>query len=86
MKSLLKNYVEKLTLDKFIEFGKSNEINLNTEEYKFILDLVQSNFDDLLQNEDKYLKLIEEKISPKELEKIKDLITEYKQKYKGYLF
>ena len=86
MKSLLKNYIETLTLDKLREFGEKNGINLNDTEYKFILDLVQGNFEDLLVNEDKYLNMIEQEINPTEFKKIKNLFLEYKNKYKGYLF
>ena len=83
---LLKNYIEKLTLDELRSFGEKNGINISLTEYQFILDLVQKNFEDLLQNEDKYLSMIEEKINPTEFKKIKDLYLYYKNRYKGYLF
>ena len=83
---LLKNYIEKLTLDELRSFGEKHDINISNEEYQFILDLVQGNFEDLLNNEDKYLSMIEEKINPQEFIKIKNLYYKYKQKYKGYLF
>lgn len=86
MKSLLKNYIEKLTLDEIREFGQKNGINISNTEYQFILDLVQGNFEDMLQNEDKYLNILEQKINPQEFKKIKNLFLEYKKKYKGYLF
>ena len=86
MKSLLKNYIESLTLNDLRVFEEKNDINLNDIEYKFILDLVQENFEDLLINEDKYFHLLEEKIIPQEFYKIKNLFLEYKNKYKGYLF
>ena len=86
MKSLLKNYIEKLTLDELRSFGQKHGINISQDEYQFILDLVQGNFEDMLNNEDKYLNILEEKINPVEFKKIKDLFLEYKNKYKGYLF
>lgn len=86
MKSLLKNYIEKLTLDELRNFGEKNGINISNDEYKFILDLVQHNYEDILVNEDKYLSLLEEKINPTEFKKIKNLFLEYKNKFKGYLF
>ena len=86
MKNLLKNYIEKLTLDEIREFASKKGINLSDTEYQFILDLIQGNFEDMLQNEDKYLNLLEEKINPQEFQKIKDLYLEYKNKFKGYLF
>lgn len=86
MKSLLKNYIEKLTLDRVKEFAYRNDIKLDDEEFQFILDLVQHNFEDILDNEDKYLSMIEEKINPEEFTKVKSLYLKYKKKYKGYLF
>ena len=86
MKNLLKNYIEKLTLDELRSFGTKHGINISDDEYQFILDLVQENFEDMLQNEDKYLNILEEKINPKEFIKIKNLYLEYKKKFKGYLF
>ena len=85
MKSLLKNYIEKLTLDEIRLFGEKHNINISDTEYQFILDLVQGNFDDLLQNENKYLSIIEQKINPIEFNKIKTLYAKYKEKYKNYL-
>ena len=86
MKSLLKNYIEKLTLDELRAFGEKHDINISDTEYKFILDLVQRNFEDMLVDENKYLNILEERINPKEFEKIKDLYFKYKNKYKNYLF
>ena len=40
----------------------------------------------MLNNEDKYLNMIEDKINPEEFTKIKNLYLKYKEKYKGYLF
>lgn len=86
MKSLLKNYIEKLTLDEIRNFGVKHGINLTDTEYQFIFDLVQENFEDLIQNENKYLDMIESKINPEEFNKIKSLFLEYKNKYGKYLF
>lgn len=86
MNNLLKNYVEKLTLDEIRLFGEKHGINISNDEYQFILDLVQGNLEDMLVNEDKYLNLIEQKINPEEFSKIKSLYLSYKEKYKGYLF
>ena len=63
MKSLIKNYIERLTLDEIREFGIKKGINISDDEYKFILDLVQHNYEDILQNEDKYLGIIEDTYS-----------------------
>ena len=86
MKDLLESILKKLTLDEIKTFGIKHGINLSDTEYNFILDLVQKNFDDLVENENKYLDLIESKINPNEFKKIKQLFLEYKNKYGKYLF
>ena len=86
MKSLLKNYIEKLTINELRNFGNKHGINISDTEYQFILDLVQKNFEDILVNDEKYLNIVEEKINPEEFNKIKNLYLKYKNKYKGYLF
>lgn len=86
MKSLLKNYVEKLTIIDLENFSIKNSINLNTSDLEYILNLLKNNFEDILINDDKYLDLLEKKINKQEFIKIKELYLLYKSKYKGYLF
>lgn len=86
MKSLLKNYIEKLSLNDLINFGEKNDINLSVDDYKFILNLLKDNFDDILRNDNKYLSILESKIDSIEYLKIKNLFLKYKEKYSGYLF
>ena len=86
MKSLIKNYVDKLTIDNLREFALKNDISLNDNELNYLLNLVKNNFEDMLVNEDKYLKLIENNINPKAFIKVKELFLYYKNRYKGYLF
>ena len=86
MKSLIKNYIDLLTIDKLEYFSEKNNINLSYNELEFILNLVKENWEDILINEEKYLKLLENKINKEEYIKIKDLFLYYKNKYKGYLF
>ena len=86
MKSLLKNYIDLLTIDKLKIFTTKNNINLSDNELNYILNLVKENYDDILINEDKYLNNIKENIKEEEFKKIKELYTYYKNKYKGYLF
>ena len=86
MKGLIKNYIENLSLDKLKEFSNKNGFKLTDDELKFILDLVQKNYDDILVNENKYLTILEENINPVEFKKIKELFLYYKNRYKGYLF
>ncbi len=86
MKNLIKNYVDKLTIDNLREFAIKNDINLNQNELEYLLNLVQNNFEDILINEDKYLNLVQNNINSEEFIKVKELFLYYKNRYKGYLF
>ena len=86
MKGLIKNYIDKLTIDKLNEFALKNNINLSYSELEYLLNLTKNNFEDILVNEDKYLKLVENNINNDAFVKIKELYLYYKNRYKGYLF
>ena len=86
MKSLIKNYIDLLTIDKLKEFSINNNINLNDAEILYILNLVKENFDDILKDDTKYLEKLKNNINPIEYEKVKELYLYYKTRYKGYLF
>jgi len=86
MKSLIKNYVDKLTTQNLKEFAVKNDINLNQNELEYLLNLVQNNFEDILVNEDKYLNLVQNNINSEAFIKVKELFLYYKNRYKGYLF
>ena len=86
MINLIKNYINKLSIDKLRVFALKNNINLTDIELKYLLTLVKENFDDILINENKYLNMIKDNININEYEKIKELFLYYKNRYKGYLF
>ena len=86
MNSLLKKYINNLTVDKINEFGIKNDIYLEKEELSFLLELIKTNIDDILVNESKYLDIIKNKVSEDNYIKIKNLFLYYKNRYKGYLF
>ena len=86
MKSLLKNYINLLTIDKLRELGLKNDINLTTQELKYLLNLVKNNYEDILKDDTKYLKELKNNINPSEYIKIQKLYLYYKNRYKGYLF
>ncbi len=86
MNSLLKKYINNLTIEKVNEFGVKNDIYLNNEELSFLLELIKTNIDDILVNDSKYLNIIKNKFSEENYIKIKNLFLYYKNRYKGYLF
>ena len=86
MKSLIKNYIELLSVDKLKEFGSKNNINLTNNELNYLLNLVKNNFEDIMKDDTKYLEDVKNNINPTEFVKIKELYLYYKNRYKGYLF
>ena len=86
MKSLLKNYINMLTIDKLKEFSLKNNINLTNKEFEYLLTLVKNNYEDILKNDTKYLEELKNNINTSEYIKIKELYLYYKNRYKGYLF
>ena len=86
MKSLIKNYVSKLTKEKIDNFAKKHDIYFNDNELNYLLVFIKDNIDDLLKNDKSYLEEIKNNISSINYEKAYKLYTYYKSKYKGYLF
>lgn len=86
MKSLIKNYMDLLTIEKLNEFAIKNDIHLNSTELEFIFNMVKQNWQDILKDETKYLNELQKNINPTDFNKIKNLVIYYKNRYKGYLF
>lgn len=86
MKSLIKNYVSKLTKEKLDGFAKKKDIYLSDNELNFLLDLIKNNIDDILKNDEKYLIKIKNNISTTNYDKLYQVYIYYKNRYKGYLF
>lgn len=86
MKSLIKNYVNKLTKEKIDKFAKKHDIYLSENELNYLLNFIKNNIDDLLKNDEEYLVEIKHNISSDNYSKIFKLYNYYKNKYKNYLF
>ena len=86
MKSLIENYVSTLTVEKLKEFALKNNIHLNQEELEFILNMIKESWNDILNDETKYLEKLKDKLDKDNFNKIKELVLHYKKKYKSYLF
>ena len=84
MKSLIKNYIDLLTVDKLKEFSIKNDINLTNTELEYLLNLVKNNYEDILKDDTKYLEDVKKNVN--EYQKVIDLYLYYKNRYKGYLF
>ena len=86
MKSLIENYIDKLSSDELNNFALKNDINLSDKELKIIFNLVKSKWKDILINDEEYLNYLKDNISKDNFIKIKNLFLYYKNRYKGYLF
>lgn len=86
MKSLIKNYINNLTIEKLDKFAKSKDINLSSSELEYLLFLAKNNLDDILKDDTKYLDSLKENLSSSNYEKVIELYNYYKNRYKGYLF
>ena len=86
MKSLIKNYIDLLNIEKIKDFSIKNNINLTNNELTFLLNLIKTNYEDIIKNDQKYFKEIENNISVSEAKKVIELYLKYKNKYKSYLF
>lgn len=86
MKSLIRNYIETLSIEKLNGFGIKNDIHLNNNELEYLLNLIKENFEDILKDDTKYLEELKNNINDEDFIKIKNLFTYYKNRYKGYLF
>ena len=86
MKNLIQNYIDLLKIDKLSKFLLDNKINLNETELNYIFNLVKNNWEDIINNSDKYLDNLDSNINLESSKKIKDLFNYYKNRYKKYLF
>ena len=86
MKKLFKNYVNLLTIQSVEKFCNTHNIILSYKEKIYLLDLIKNNYEDILLNEEKYLKDLKNHINKSEYDKVLSLFYFYKEKYKSYLF
>ncbi len=85
MKTLLKNYINLLTIEKVKKFSIKNNIFLSDEEISFLINLIKDNYDEIIIDDTKYLEILKSKLSNDNFIKIRELYTYYKIKYKDYL-
>lgn len=82
MYNLIRAYVNKISLNDIFKFATSNEVNLSSEEAKFILDFMKKNWEIFLNNPDSLnLDNYKSQFSEENFLKVKKLINFYEQKY-----
>lgn len=84
-KSLIEQYVNKITKEDIINFGKQNGVLLKDYEVNNIYNFLKENNKYLITETDELLIKIKDKVEYTTYLKIKELVTFYKNKYKNYL-
>ena len=80
-KELIKNNINKLTIEHLKNFARINNITYNEDEIVIIYNFIMYNYNDLLDENIKVFETIKDKINPTLYKKLINLYIEYKQKY-----
>lgn len=86
MRILIKNYIKLLTIERIDTFLKNNSINLNKKELEYIYDLIKTNWENILIDDEVFINDMYQNINKYDCDKIVSLIDIYKNKYKDLLF
>lgn len=83
---LIKNYINKLTINDINGLAIKNNINLNDSELNFIYNKIKNNYNELLYNDSTNIfNELKNNVSNDNYLKIKELFTTYKNKYQSLL-
>lgn len=83
---MIQKYIDKITLQDVYTFAAQNEISLKENEANLIYKHIKSDWEELIfHDHNVILEKNKEKLEPATYEKIKGLITLFKNKYKNYL-
>lgn len=83
---LIKNYVNKLTINDINSLAIKHNINLNDNELNYIYNILKDNYQTLLYGDsDIIFNNLKNNVSSDNYLKIKELFNTYKQKYQSLL-
>lgn len=83
---LIKNYIQRLTLEDINNFAKKHGIDLNEDELKLIEQHIRKDWHTIIYgNPRPILDNLKNKLKNNEYQKIENLYVEFKNKYKNYL-
>ena len=86
MDSLIKQYVNKMTINNINDFAVKHNKNLCENELNLLLNIVKNNYQEILNGKDEIVKKkLKENLAEENYQKIIKLYNEYKEKYQGYL-
>lgn len=85
MKSIIKKYINTLTITEVDNFSRKNGIYLNEYELNYVYNTIRNNYEVIVNCPEKIFEDANKYISNSNLEKIKVLYDDYKKKYQNYL-
>lgn len=84
-KFIIKKYIDKLSIQNINNFALNNNIVLTEKELEYMYNLIKSNWEQILSNDDSILLKLNGNVDNESIKKIEKLYYEYKKKYKDYL-
>lgn len=85
MNKFLEKYISKISIYDINGFALRNDIKLSDDELEFLYITLKTRYKDLLYNETVVIKDIQKKLTKDNFNKVFNLYTYYKDKYKNYL-
>lgn len=86
MHNLIKQYIDKLTINNINDFAKKNNCFLNKKELNLLYTIIKNNYQEILKGNDKeILETLKTNISKENYTKIISIYKTYKTKYQNYL-
>ena len=81
---LLKEYINKLTIDKLNELATNNNIFLNNRETKILYKYIKERYLDFIKNPNEIINELKEEITPNNYNKLLNIYNIYKEKIRKY--
>lgn len=85
MNKLIEKYISKISIYDIKGFALKNDIILSDEELEYLYIIVKTKYKDLLYNESVVIADIQKNLKKENFDKVFNLYTFYKAKYKNYL-
>lgn len=85
MNSLIKQYINKITINNINDFAIKNNIILSKKELDIFYDIIKNHYENILSNEKDIKNYLKQNITKENYEKVIPLYESYKEKYSNYL-
>lgn len=85
MNFIIKQYIDKITINNINDFAKKNNCFLNENELNIIFYIIKNKYNDILNGDESFITLLKTNLSQTNYNKIIKLYNEYKIKYQSFL-